>query len=62
MDIISVPAAGTVLDAIRALSDSGEICLPAMEGAAVLGFVHMMDIIGFLTDELKTRFKNQIDL
>ena len=61
MDIISVPAAGTVLDAMRALSDSGEICLPAMEGAAVLGFVHM-DIIGFLTDELKTRFKNQIDL
>ena len=57
----SVSADDSVLDALHMLEGSGAICLPVMgHDSAVRGFVHTLDIIGFLASELGSQFQTQI--
>jgi Ca2+-binding EF-hand superfamily protein/CBS-domain-containing membrane protein len=58
-----VPHSTSILGALDILSSSGEVCLPVMaeDGTSVLGFIHMLDIIGFMAAELDVGFVTKID-
>ena len=61
--VASCPGSATILEALNSLSETGEVCLPVMadDGTTVLGFIHMLDIIGFMSAELEVGFVTKID-
>jgi CBS-domain-containing membrane protein len=58
-----VPHDTTILGALDVLSTSGEVCLPVMaeDSTTLLGFIHMLDIIGFMAAELESGFITKMD-
>lgn len=58
-----VPCNTTILGALDLLSNGGAVCLPVMaeDSTTLLGFIHMLDIIGFMATELESGFITTID-
>lgn len=58
-----VPCNTTILGALDVLSNGGAVCLPVMaeDSTTLLGFIHMLDIIGFMATELESGFITKID-
>lgn len=58
-----VPCNTTILGALDLLSNGGAVCLPVMaeDSTTLLGFIHMLDIIGFMATELESGFITKID-
>jgi len=58
-----MPHNTTILGALDVLSRSGVVCLPVMaaDSTTLLGFIHMLDIIGFMAAELESGFITKMD-